>query len=278
MLLKCGGVPKVLDFGDMDSQKWRIYSKFRSFPMSVGYWIESIKLQKAEMTLAKQFDLCTCTTKAELETLNSYGAADSTDWFPNGVDTDYFHPTTEPYDPDAISFIGRMDYYPNQQCMLWFCREVLPAIQLQRPGTKLWIVGANPSKAIRALGDLPNVKVTGSVEDVRPYVHRSAVNVAPLTIARGTQNKVLEAMALGVPVVSSEQAAGGIDAVPGEHFLTASNVDGYCQAILGLLENPKDREQYASRGRARMLSHHSWNSSMKKLSRLIKRCRGEFSS
>lgn len=266
------GIPKMLDFGDMDSQKWLIYSQFRQFPMSLGYRLESMKLQQAEIALAQQFDYCTCTTKAELETLNNYGVQVQTDWFPNGVDTEYFQPTTEPYDPDVLSFIGRMDYYPNQQCMLSFCHEILPAIQQHRPGTKLWIVGANPSRAIQALARLSNVTVTGSVKDVRPYVWRSAVNVAPLTIARGTQNKVLEAMAMGVPVVSSEQAAGGIDAVSGEHLLTASTRDDYCEAILRLLESPKERERYAKHARARMLSHHNWEGSMNKLSHLIEKC------
>lgn len=266
------GIPKMLDFGDMDSQKWLIYSKFRRFPMSMGYRLESAKLQLTETALAKKFDFCTCTTKAELDTLVGYGVPVPTDWFPNGVDTEYFSPTEEPYNPDVISFIGRMDYYPNQQCMLSFCKDVLPMICRRRPATKLWIVGANPSRAIRALGRLPNVTVTGSVDDVRPYVYRSAVNVAPLTIARGTQNKVLEAMAMGVPVVTSEQAADGIDAVPGEHFLTASTVEGYRDAVLRLLDKQADRERFARKGRARMLSHHNWENSMNKLSLLIEKC------
>lgn len=266
-------IPKILDFGDMDSQKWFIYSKFRRFPLSLGYRLEGVKLRQAEEHLAKQFTCCTCTTKAELDTLNSYGVSVPTDWFPNGVDTTYFCPTTEPYDPDVISFIGRMDYFPNQQCMLWFCHDVMPKIREKRPATKLWIVGANPSRAIRALGHLPNVTVTGSVDDVRPYIYRSAVNVAPLTIARGTQNKLLEAMAMGIPVVTSEQAAGGIDAVPGEHFLTASTVEEYRDAVLRLLDSPQDRERFAYSGRARVLSHHSWEHSMNKLDLLIEKCR-----
>ncbi len=266
-------IPKILDFGDMDSQKWLIYSKFRRFPLSLGYRLESVKLRQAEEELAKKFTFCTCTTKAELDTLNSYGVPVPTDWFPNGVDTQYFCPIEDPYDPDVISFIGRMDYFPNQQCMLWFCQHVMPRVLEKRPNTKLWIVGANPSRAIRALGSLPNVTVTGSVDDVRPYIYRSAVNVAPLTIARGTQNKLLEAMAMGIPVVTSEQAAGGIDAVPGEHFLTATTIEGYRDAVLRLLDSPQDRERFARSGRARVLSHHSWENSMSKLNLLIEKCR-----
>ena len=143
------GVPSILDFGDMDSQKWLDYSSYRRFPLSMGYWLEGTKLCREEKRLARRFDLSTCTTQAELETLRGFDAARQTDWFPNGVDAEFFSPTDEPYDPDQICFIGRMDYYPNQQAMLNFCNSVLPLIQVRRPATKLTIVGAEPSVEIR---------------------------------------------------------------------------------------------------------------------------------
>lgn len=260
------GVPKVLDFCDMDSQKWLIYSKVRRFPLSVGYGIEGSKLRRAEAALARKFDYCTCTTKAEWQTLESYHTGARSGWFPNGVDTDYFHPVEAPYDPDTICFTGRMDYYPNQQSMADFCTRTLPLLRARRPNIRLTIVGANPSHRVRRLGQLSGVTVTGFVPDVRPYVQRSALTVAPLAIARGTQNKILESMAMGVPVVASEQAAGGVDATPGEHFLAASAPDGYADAILRLLENAAERQRLAQAGRARMLSHHDWQGSMQRLS------------
>ena len=109
-----------------------------------------------------------------------------------------------------------MDYYPNQECMSRFCAQVWPLLRARRPQMKLLIVGADPSPEMRALGELPGVTVTGSVPDVRPYVRGSALMVAPLAIARGTQNKILEAMAMGVPVVTSAIAAGGVDAEAGD--------------------------------------------------------------
>ncbi|MEO8038529.1 MAG: glycosyltransferase, partial [Betaproteobacteria bacterium] len=114
------GIPKILDFGDMDSQKWFEYAQAKPFPLSLGYRLEGWKMERAEKLLARKFDLCTATTRAEWETLESYGTGVPTDWFPNGVDHEYFKPTGEPYDPDTISFIGRMDYYPNQECMFDF--------------------------------------------------------------------------------------------------------------------------------------------------------------
>jgi len=263
------GAPKVLDFTDMDSQKWLTYSTVRGFPLSLGYWLEGTKLQRAEADLARQFDLCTCATPLETRTLVDYGTGAAADWFPNGVDTEYFAPATEPCDPDAICFIGRMDYYPNARCMVDFCRDTLPLVRRRRPGTKLFIVGAEPTAEVRRLAAIEGVTVTGSVPDVRPYARRAALTIAPLAIARGTQNKILESLAMGVPCVSSELAAGGVDCVAGEHLLAASTPAGYAEAILRLLEDPAERQRFAEAGRARILSHHTWDNAMARLDRLL---------
>jgi sugar transferase (PEP-CTERM/EpsH1 system associated) len=265
------GIPKVLDFGDMDSQKWLAYARERSFPMSLGYYLDGLKLRRAEARLAARFELCTCTTRAELATLESYGARTQTGWFPNGVDTEYFRPGDGRYDSDTITFVGRMDYYPNQECMVDFCRTTLPLLRARRPRLKLVIVGAEPSRAIRALAELPGVTVTGSVPDVRPYLWESAATVAPLRIARGTQNKILEAMAMGVPTVASVAAARGVDADPGIHVLTAESPGEYADAILRLLEEPNERRRLSDAGRSRVLSHHSWGRSMEMLDQLLAR-------
>jgi polysaccharide biosynthesis protein PslH len=266
------GIPKILDFGDMDSQKWLEYAGYKGFPLSAGYWLEGKKLEREEKRLARLFDMCTATTLAEWQTLEQYGTGVVTDWFPNGVDAAYFSPGDEAYDANRICFVGRMDYYPNQQCMIDFCENVLPLLRRRRPGVKLVIVGADPSPAVMKLAELPGVTVTGSVPDVRPYVRQSALMVAPLNIARGTQNKILEAMALGVPVVTSRVAAGGVDAIPGQHFLVASTPVEYATAILRILDSEDERARLAIAGRARMLSHHDWGRSMRRLDEVIERC------
>ena len=266
------GIPKILDFGDMDSQKWLEYAHYKPFPLSAGYRLEGVKLQRTEKRLARQFDMCTATTRAEWETLEGYGLNLASDWFPNGVDSEYFAPASAPYEAGTICFVGRMDYYPNQECMFDFCANALPLLRARRPDVKLLIVGADPSPAVRKLSELPGITVTGSVPDVRPYVLGSALMVAPLNIARGTQNKILEAMAMGVPVVTSSVAAGGVDAVAQEHFLVAGNYQEYVQAILRILDDPAERGRLAIAGRERMLSHHDWERSMRRLDRVIERC------
>jgi len=266
------GIPKILDFGDMDSQKWLEYVQHKPVPLSWGYWWEGQRVLADEKRLARRFDLCTATTRAEHATLEGYQTGTPTDWFPNGVDSGYFTPSSEPYDPDLIAFVGRMDYFPNQQCMLDFCEHVLPRIKARRPTVKLAIVGADPSPAIRRLSQIEGVTVTGSVPDVRPHVTRAALTVAPLRIARGTQNKILEAMAMAVPVVCSRLAADGVDAEPGRHLLTADTPAELSDAIVGVLSDPASRGRLSDAGRARVLSNHAWPNSMKRLDAIIDRC------
>ncbi len=271
--------PKILDFGDMDSQKWLEYSNYKPFPLSLGYVLEGTKMLWAEKRLSRKFDLCTATTRAEWGTLEGYGTGAATDWFPNGVDADFFCPdpkTGGAYDNDTVSFIGRMDYYPNQECMMRFCKEVWPRLRRERGTMKLLIVGADPSPQIKALGSLPGVTVTGSVPDVRPYIRGSALMVAPLAIARGTQNKILEAMAMGVPVVTSSAAAGGVDAEADKHLLVADTAEQITTAILRIATDRDERGRLAKAGRERMLSHHAWPRSMQRLDGIIERCVRDF--
>ena len=263
------GPRKILDYGDMDSQKWREYSSYRPFPLSLGYRLEAVKLERMERELAGKFDLCTCTTAAELVSLRQLGVQTPSDWFPNGVDSEFFKPAQASYDNDLIVFVGRMDYFPNQQAVLGFTRDTLPRLRERRPQLRFQIVGADPPAHIKALERLPGVSVTGSVPDVRPFVTRAALTVAPLEIARGTQNKILESMAMGVPVVCSTAAAGGVDAEPGVHLLTAGDTGEYVSAIISLLESGARRAQLAEAGRERVLTHHSWPSSMRRLDALL---------
>jgi sugar transferase (PEP-CTERM/EpsH1 system associated) len=266
------GVAKLLDFGDMDSQKWLTYGAVRKIPLSIVFSSEGRRMLNAERELARKFDMCTCTTRNEMETLNDYDTGARTDWFPNGVDTEYFNTSDEPYEPDTICFLGRMDYFPNQEGMFDFCKNVLPLIKEKRPDARLFIIGADPTPAIKNLERISGVTVTGYVNDVRPYVHRCAVNVAPLNIARGTQNKVLESLAMGVPSVISVDAAKGVDLVDGEHALVAASHREFADAVVRMLSSDSERHKFSEAGRARMLSHHNWDRSMQKLDEIIENC------
>jgi sugar transferase (PEP-CTERM/EpsH1 system associated) len=263
------GATKILDFGDMDSQKWREYAQHRRFPLSRVYQVEAVKLERVERHLTRKFDLATCTTRAEVASLDGLGASCPTDWFPNGVDTDFFAPAAQPYDANTVAFVGRMDYYPNQQAVQWFCREVWPALCNRFPQLRFLVVGASPPPEIQQLGRIAGVSVTGTVADVRPFVQIAALTVAPLLIARGTQNKILESMAMGTPVVCSEAAAGGVNAVANEHLLVARDTTDWVAQVTQLIANPMRRMQLAAAGRAQMLSQHSWAASMRRMDQLV---------
>jgi polysaccharide biosynthesis protein PslH len=255
------GVKKWLDFGDMDSQKWLDYGNYRQMPLALGYKLEGLKLEREERRLSTVFDQCTATTRGELETLQRLNPQVNGGWFPNGVDSTFFAPSLA-YDQNEISFIGRMDYFPNQQAVQKFVKNIFPLIKTGNPQARFTVVGAEPPSFIRELQAINGVSVTGTVADVREYVLRSAVNVAPLDIARGTQNKILEAMAMGVPVVASSAASKGVNAIKDEHFMVEDDANAFAEACLLVMSNKAERQKLGLAGRERVLSHHSWAGSM----------------
>lgn len=265
-------LPKLIDYCDVDSQKWRDYAAFKPWPASAGYGWEAWRMERAERRLAGRFDAVTVATPGELNSLAELGIRDRADWFGNGVDLEYFSPGIEAPDNDLITFVGRMDYYPNEQCMVDFCSRVWPSLRRARPGLRLQIVGAEPTSRVRALGSVEGVTVTGAVPDVRPYVRRSALSIVPLQIARGTQNKILESMAMGVPVLCSSVAAAGVDVVRGEHLAIADSSQEWCERVLGLLEDARERERLTAAGRERVQSRHSWSGALGRFDQILDRC------
>lgn len=269
-------IPKILDFCDMDSQKWLAYAHYKNWPLSMGYRLEGHKLERDEKRLAGKFDLCTCATDFEVDTLDGYGTGVASARFSNGVDCEFFAPTDVPYKKHSISFVGRMDYYPNAVCVANFCHQILPKVREKYPDVTFSIIGAAPTQAVMDLGKLPGVTVTGTVDDIRPHVQQSALMVAPLVIARGTQNKILEGMAMGVPVLSSVLAARGVDAVMGEHLLAATAADEYVGAVSRIFEDDALRRSLGQAGRERVMACHNWETNMAKLDEIIDQCRADF--
>jgi glycosyltransferase involved in cell wall biosynthesis len=191
---------------------------------------------------------------------------------PNGVDLEYFSPgraAGELLHRSRLIFTGNMSYKPNIDAVQHFVRDVLPLVRRSLPEVELHIVGMDPTPAVRRLADGARVVVTGRVDDVRPHFDAATVAVAPLRIARGLQNKVLEAMAMRVPVVASPGAFQGISAVADEDLLVAGEPEGFARAVLSLLQDPARRERYAAAGRACVQRNHSWDESLQRLERLV---------
>jgi sugar transferase (PEP-CTERM/EpsH1 system associated) len=253
---------KILDYGDLDSGKWADYSRSKSFPFTLGYKLEAHKMRSYEKEVAGHFDRCTVTTPGELEEFQKLGVSQPCSVIPNGVDSQYFRSTATERDPNVIVFVGRMDYFPNIDGMLYFTRDVFPIVRRDIPNAQLRIVGSNPSRAIRDLGSMPGVTVTGHVPDVRPYLDNATLAVAPLRLARGTQNKILEAMAMSLPVVATSAAAKGINAIPGQHLAVGDTPNEFATLIVELLKDPDLRERLSVAGYGQIESAHAWPNSM----------------
>lgn len=269
-------IPKMLDFCDMDSQKWLAYADYKKWPISMGYTLEGKKLQRDEKRLAAKFDLCTCATDFEVETLQSYQTGVACGYFPNGVDSEFFTPIDIEYKKNSICFVGRMDYYPNEVCIINFCHDVLPIIKEKYPDVTFKVIGAAPPGSVLDLNNIDGVTVTGTVDDIRAHVQSCELMVAPLVIARGTQNKILEGMAMGIPVISSNLAARGVDAVIGEHILAATTAQQYADEVMKVFADDILRKKLASSGRARVLSHHNWPHAMSLMAENIENTLHEF--
>jgi sugar transferase (PEP-CTERM/EpsH1 system associated) len=261
---------KILDFGDLDSGKWFDYSRHRRFPLSIGYGLEAKKLRKFEKRFAQQFNYCTVTTSGELEEYERLNVGVPSTVIPNGVD--FQNPSHRDNDKSrVIAFVGRMDYFPNIDGMLYFVREIFPRIRRIVPSAELKIIGSNPNASIRELSSIPGITVTGHVPEVGSFLQDAAVSVAPLRIARGTQNKILESMALGVPVVATPIAAKGVQAVPNKHLLVAEDPEEFARQVINIFENHALRRDLTESARRRIEKVHSWQGSMKVLDDILAR-------
>jgi sugar transferase (PEP-CTERM/EpsH1 system associated) len=261
---------RILDFCDIDSAKWLDYSQWRAGPLSWGYLLEAKKLRNYEKEVATNFHRCTVATGGELAEFKKLNVEIPCAVIPNGVDLNYFRPRSNGNNGRVIVFVGRMDYFPNVDGALYFARNIFPIVRRSVPYAELRIVGSNPTKAIRRLANIRGIAVTGHVPDVRPHLAEAAVAVAPLRLARGTQNKILEAMAAGIPVVASVEAAKGIAATPGENLLVGDDRDTFASHVIKLMQNEQLRRSLSEAGRQKIALTHNWSNSMRILDNLLR--------
>jgi glycosyltransferase involved in cell wall biosynthesis len=163
-----------------------------------------------------------------------------------------------------------MDYFPNVDGAIYFARNIFPIVRRSVPNAELRIVGSNPTNAVRRLATIPGITVTGHVVDVRPYLANATLAVAPLRLARGTQNKILESMAMGIPVVATAEAAKGITATPGKDLLVAHDGDTFASQVINLMQNEELRRNLSHAGRQKISRTHTWSYSMSILEEILK--------
>lgn len=251
------GVPAVIDFMDVDSEKWLDYAATSSGPRAWLYRTEGRRLRQLEAGLAARVRAITVVSQAEADLYRQFCTAAKVRVIPNGVDLDYFQPAVGIEESGCV-FVGALDYRPNVDGVCWFCRDVWPEIRRHRPQATLALVGRRPAPAVRRLAELPGVTVVGQVPDVRPYLTSAAVVVVPLRIARGIQNKVLEALAMGKATVVSPPALAALGTEPGVHLLQAADRGEWIEALTGLLADAGRRQELGEAGRRYVAEHHQW--------------------
>jgi sugar transferase (PEP-CTERM/EpsH1 system associated) len=269
-----GDARLVMDFVDVDSDKWRQYAGDARAPMKWVYAREAARLLAHDRKIAARADASLLVSDAEAALFRRLApdSAAKIHAVANGIDCDFFSPThrfARPFKTDgpAYVFTGTMDYRPNVDAVIWFAREIFPKVKAAQPGATFAIVGAKPAREVSALGGRDAITVTGRVADVRPYLAHADVVVAPLRIARGIQNKILEGMAMAKPVVTTQQGLEGIDAMPERHVLVSDTAQGFAAASLRALA--PGAGDIGRAARTLMEASYAWPSRLAVLDRLI---------
>ena len=264
-------LPRVMHFAELDSDKWRQYAERSRGPLRWVYAREQRTLLAFETRVARAFDENVFCTPLEAEIFQRAVPGASSLVLRNGVDLEHFAPAPERVEPGHIVFTGVMDYLPNTDGCEWFVREILPLVRRRHPAARFSIVGSRPNAKVLALAQVDGVQVTGFVPETRDWLARAAVSVAPLRIARGIQNKVLEAMAMGLAVVGTTQATQGVDGVAERDFLVADDAQAFADAVVRLLDAPEAARELGRRARRFVEQNYDWEVVFRPLDDLVAR-------
>lgn len=256
------GVPgrHYVDIMDVDSDKWRQYAERSRNP--AARWIyrrESRLVSRLEAQAVQCANGVFVTAEREKDLLLArHPGTANVRVAGNGVDIERFAPMPYEDRPPEVVFVGAMDYWPNVDAVTWFAQAAWPQVRAVHPQARFLVVGADPDRRVRALRAVPGCQVTGAVERVEPYLERARIVVVPVRVARGIQNKVLEGMAAGLPVVTTPQGADGIDAVHGETLYVCEDAPAMARIVGDLLSDPDRAQSVGERARALMQTSFSW--------------------
>lgn len=262
-------LPWIMHFAELDSDKWRQYAERARFPMSRIYRRESKRLLEFEREVAGRTLTNVFCTPLEERIFQERIPGRPSVVVRNGVDLERFSPEDDAPEAAHLVFTGVMDYLPNVDGCAWFVREILPRVRERVPEATFSIVGSRPTAEVRGLARTPGVTVTGFVDDTRDWLRRAAVSVAPLRIARGIQNKVLEALAMGLPVVGTSSATQGIEGRPGRDYLVRDGAEAFADGVVELLTDRPRARALAAAGRRLVEEHYAWSAVLAPLDPLL---------
>jgi sugar transferase (PEP-CTERM/EpsH1 system associated) len=262
-------VPRIMHFGDLDSLKWGQFAERSRTPLKWIYATEERRLLGYERHIAQIFSHALVHTDIEKRDFERLIPGIPVTVVGNGVDLDYFRSAGEAKQPASMVFTGVMDYRPNIDAVVWFCNEILPIVQTEIPGANFTICGSRPAPAVRRLAKRRGVTVTGWVPDARPYLDRAEIFVAPLRMARGVQNKLLEALAMGLPCVASTAAWTGTVVADGEGIQATDEPMEFAWNVVDLLRDGGRRADMARRARAAAEANYHWGVQLSHLDQVI---------
>ncbi len=262
------GRARIVDFCDADSEKWKQYSNDAIPALAWVYRREADTLARTENRIANWADASFAITPDEASIFNHRSEIrKNVGWWSNGVDTNYFDPALKSENETVAAdlvFTGAMDYRANIDAVLCFYREVWPHLRKALPKVTFAIVGSNPAKQVMALDGKDGITVTGRVDDIRPWIKNAKVSVAPMRVARGVQNKVLEAMAMATPVVATREAAVGIVAEVQSALKVIDRPSDMASVIASLITDETARKRVGILGREAVATHYDWDNQLKR--------------
>ena len=262
-------IPRVLSQQNVDSHIWGRLCEQTQHPIrKLLFWWQKRSFARYERTMSPKFNVVTCVSEIDRDLLQGACPDQPIEVIPNGVDTVLYQPDPDAEEPATLIYTGSMDWYPNEDAVVYFADEILPKIQAEHPDVQFYIVGKSPTERVEQLAQQQGVIVTGRVDEIKPYIGRATVYVVPLRIGGGTRLKILEAAAMGKAVVSTQVGAEGLHLVDGEAIFIADNPSRFADAVNRLIADPALRRQIGAAGRQHVEAEYDWQRIGERLHRL----------
>jgi|WetSurSiteA1Bulk_404760.scaffolds.fasta_scaffold03452_2 GT2 family glycosyltransferase/glycosyltransferase involved in cell wall biosynthesis len=266
------GIPVLLTKHEVDFAACARRARIESNPLVKMRWFYNyLQVLDREVRLTKKVDAVVCMTDPDVRELKKFTPSVPTHTINTGVDLDYFRPSNQPSMAARLIFVGAFQHLPNVEAMMYFCRDVLPAIRTKVPGVELLIVGSNPTPPVLSLAAIPGVKVTGFVPDIRPFMSSSSIYVVPLRLGVGIRGKILEAWGMGMAVVSTSVGCAGLRFENGRNLLVGDTPQQFAAHVISLLNDPVGRSRLGEEGRKTTEQFYSWETSAQQLDMLYQR-------